>query len=211
MRKVYHTRSMMKISTHGINICISYPFVALLCFSVIVSKNMITVIAVLSAIMHEIGHIAVMKKFSSEVINVNVGLFELSIHDESRPISEYNKDLAVNCAGPVVNIILWVLFYILYKFTFWSTAYSVAMVNISLGIFNLLPIETTDGGQILKIILSKKISVTTADTIMTVLSFIFIIPISIAGFYVLINSQYNYTMLFAVLYFVTALVFGLKK
>ena len=93
----------------------------------------------------------------------------------------------------------------------YNSIYIFKELYVNLGIFNLLPIETTDGGQILKIILSKKISVTTADTIMTVLSFIFIIPISIAGFYVLINSQYNYTMLFAVLYFVTALVFGFKK
>lgn len=196
----------MKISFCKINIFISYPLVALLCMSVIASKNTITVIAVLSAVLHETGHLAVMRRFSDDEIDVRAGVFELAICDYSREVSGYRRDIAVTCAGPVVNIVLWAVFFILYKYTMWDTAHNIAMVNISLGIFNLLPIETTDGGQLLKIILAKTLSVTAADRVMLVVSIVFIIPVAVAGFYILLNSAYNYTMLAAVIYFVTALV-----
>ena len=145
----------MRISFCKINITITYPLVALLCMSIIASKKYIGLIALISAVFHELGHIAVMKYFSDDVIDVRAGLFEFAIKDPLRNISGYKRDVFVICAGPLVNIVLWAICFVIYKLTLCSIVYDAAMVNLSLGLFNLLPIESTDGGQLLKIFLDK--------------------------------------------------------
>lgn len=76
------------------------------------------------------------------------------------PINPYNlnsrfKEFAVSAAGIFTNLLLATLFLLLIKFSVFPQAYNelfvrVAIVNIGLGFFNLLPIPPFDGIQILR-------------------------------------------------------------
>ncbi len=196
----------MKIKAFNITVEISYTLIAALCISVIISDSIVTAAAIVSAAIHEAAHIAVMRSFSDDGITVKAGLFNILINDSLRETGGYNRDIAVLLAGPAVNALLCAISFCVYKLTAVGDFYDISMVNASLGIFNLLPIETTDGGQILAILLRNRFGHTAADRVGFALSLIFILPIAAAGIYILLSSRYNYTMLAAVIYLIAATV-----
>lgn len=68
------------------------------------------------------------------------------------------EDLIISISGPLVNIILAVFFYFIWR----STGFSNSMVemyfkgNLTIGIFNLIPAFPLDGGRILRALISYK-------------------------------------------------------
>ena len=196
----------MKINFLNITVDISYTLIAGLCIALILSNNTVIAAAVVSSVLHEAAHIAVMRRFSSGHITVRADLFNIVINDTVRWSGSYRRDTAVLCAGPEVNMIIWAISFCVYKITSVNAFFEISMVNASLAVFNLLPIETTDGGQLLGIILRDRFNTALAERIVFFLSLIIIIPAAVIGFYILIRSKYNYTMLLAVIYLAAAIL-----
>ena len=196
----------MKITAFNVTVEISYILIAALCTAVTASNSYITAAAILSAALHEAAHIAVMRKFSDDEITVKAGLFNIVINDSLRGTGGYRRDIAVLIAGPAMNAFLCAVFLCIYKLSSCAFCFDVSMVNASLGIFNLLPIETTDGGQLLGVFIRNLFGTAAADRICFALSVGFIIPIATAAICILFESKYNYTMLAAVIYLIAAVV-----
>ena len=108
--------------------------------------------------------------------------------------------------GPAVNLIAALLILPIYLFSRNDFVYNLLVMNVMLAVFNLLPIESTDGGQLLSLILRKRLPYKTSQNIMTAISVVFIIPIAVIGFLVLLQSQYNYTLLFAAMYLIVQIL-----
>ena len=189
------------MQNNKIKITIDYFTIAFICIIVILSNDSKYIAAILCTICHEAGHIAVMRSCGCEKINVKVNLFNIAIADPKRGVRPYKQDIAIICAGPLVNLVMFVVFGIIN--IFWKSVFirNIVFISLVLCCFNLLPIESTDGGQLLKIVLEEKFTPQTVRVIMTVLSVIFIIPLSCLSFYVLLQSRYNFTLLFTVIYF----------
>lgn len=72
------------------------------------------------------------------------------------------KQLGVYLAGPVLNMILAVVFSLLFNMEGKEIYQKLVSVNVILCLFNLLPAVPLDGGRIFNIILSKKLTYKTA-------------------------------------------------
>ena len=72
-------------------------------------------------------------------------------------------------------------------------------------------INKLDGGQALLIILCRFLSPRTASIVLDVISFIILIPAACIGFFVLLNSQYNFTLLITALYLIALILLKHKK
>ncbi|MCH5298083.1 MAG: site-2 protease family protein [Ruminococcus sp.] len=81
------------------------------------------------------------------------------------------------------------------------------MVNLFLGIFNMLPVLSLDGGQILHLLLSRKIEDIKAQKAVNILTFIFIFPLAVLGFILLFKTKYNFSLLAVCLYLILSLIF----
>ena len=98
----------------------------------------------LACVLHECGHCLALRWFGIEVREIRLTLFGAQIKFESH--MSYWKECIAAAAGPAVNLLLAGLFWRL-------SAYRVFTgVNLSLGIFNLLPVGTLDGARILRCI-----------------------------------------------------------
>ncbi|MCK9368953.1 site-2 protease family protein [Candidatus Dojkabacteria bacterium] len=79
------------------------------------------------------------------------------------PINEYNfknpvwGTALVSIAGPLSNVILAIIIAILYKFFPNPFFYVFIIINISMGVFNLIPIPPLDGSKIVRAFLPKGI------------------------------------------------------
>lgn len=190
----------MKLKLNRISLKLDYITVAFVCGAIIISGDSRFITALLSTAAHEAGHILVMLKSGDDEIEIEINLFNIAINDKHRNLRSYKSDIEVICAGPLVNLILFLIFFVLYSAFGSEFLYNTAMLNLVLGLFNLLPMESTDGGQLMYIILSRIFSVEKTKKFITLISIVTIIPIAFIGFYVLLNSKYNYTLLFAALY-----------
>lgn len=106
-------------------------------------------------LLHEFGHAAVARAYHIPVRSITLSLFGgvAQIAQEVRnPLSE----LLIAAAGPLVSLLLTGVFYLLARLT--PGSHSIARVlftalwvlNISVGIFNLVPGFPMDGGRVLR-------------------------------------------------------------
>lgn len=101
----------------------------------------------ISALLHEAGHLAVLCLFGAKIYRVNLKAPGAAIVTEPLP---WHRELLSAAAGPAVSLTLFLL--LLHKNP------PFAMVNLCLLLFNLLPFWPLDGGRMLRALLSAAFS-----------------------------------------------------
>lgn len=110
----------------------------------------------ISILIHEIAHIMVAKIFKIKLKNLRVSIFGASLEIEKKIRNKKIKKILMYLAGPISNLILAIL--IQYANINEEEKIKIIYTNLSLCIFNLLPIMPLDGGNILKEILKIKLN-----------------------------------------------------
>ena len=178
---------------------------------IILDKSGKIVFGLMAALIHEVGHIFAMHLkncFPKEII---AGLFDVNIKDLSVNQRTYKDDIMINLFGPIFNLVFCFVFYIIYFFTGNSNFFLASSENFALFIFNILPIETLDGGQILFSILAPIKGVKFSIHCVEIISFLILFPIAVLGFYILITSRYNFSLLFFSCYLMVMLLIKKSK
>jgi stage IV sporulation protein FB len=148
-------------------------------------KNIILIFLII--IIHECGHIFFLKLFHYKIISVEIFPFG-GITKTSKLINTpINKDILVYSAGFIFQIILLIIFNLLFKINL-ITKYTFNLFNYynySILIFNILPIRPLDGGEILRLILERNLPFKRVEQITIYLSTIFLI------IFFLVNIKFN--------------------
>jgi len=113
-----------------------------------------------SVLLHEIGHSVVAKKYNYQVKQIKLFIFGgiSEIREEPRNPSE---EFFIAVAGPAITLLLAGIFYAA-AFLFQSNIYLYALfhylglINLILGVFNIIPGFPLDGGRILRALIWKK-------------------------------------------------------
>lgn len=152
-------------------------------------------IIILSVSIHEITHIVVASLFGLHVEKIIITpLGEIACIDEIDALSSAKKS-AIWLAGPMINILMAVVSALIFpQYEFFKLA------NISIGLFNLLPIFPFDGGRISQCILSHKMGVIPAGKFIASLSSVFSNIIIFLGFIQVIAYPLNISLLCMGLY-----------
>jgi len=102
-----------------------------------------------AAAMHECGHLAALRIFRVRVDSMRLGAFGAVICARGLRRLSYGRELAVTLAGPAVNLLCAPLLASLATRHAWEWGYLFAGAHALLGIYNLLPVPTLDGGRAL--------------------------------------------------------------
>ena len=89
---------------------------------------------------------------------------------------------------------------ILFSLSFLAESRAFAAINLAMALFNLLPIESTDGGNILYNILMYKTGEEKAKAALKIMSAVFLFFIYVLGFIILFKTKYNFTLLIVAVY-----------
>lgn len=122
-----------------------------------VNLGLVFVSYLISALLHELGHAFVAHKLGYRLQQISLLPFgaELSLTDDK---FVKNDEIKVAIAGPLVNLILIVIFVALwwmFPITYYYTDIFV-FANAVTFVFNLLPIFPLDGGRVFRALVSKK-------------------------------------------------------
>lgn len=108
----------------------------------------------ISILIHEISHIIIAKLYKINIKNLRVCIFGFSAQIENNQKNKSKQKIFMYFVGPLSNFLLAIIFY------FTNIEYleklKLIYINLSLGVFNLLPILPLDGGNILKELLKIK-------------------------------------------------------
>lgn len=195
----------MKLRMFSTEVTVSYTILCFFAISIILGEFSGFICCILAIIIHEAGHILFMCLFGYTPDKIKISLFEISISDKSRHKRTFLQNFLIIFFGPVANFICFILFYLLYLFS--NTIFlPFAIANLSVGLFNFLPVLSLDGGQLLYSLLCRRISDKSAERVVDIVTFIFIFPLSALGFLLLFNSKYNFSLLLVCIYLVFSLV-----
>ncbi len=118
-------------------------------------------------VMHELGHSLVAMHYGVHVERILLlpigGMAQFD-----RIPREPSRELAITLAGPAVNFVLFGLLVVLlhgfsiaqiapFPLNFRQLAYSLAAINLVMGVFNLIPVFPMDGGRIFRALLAIKL------------------------------------------------------
>lgn len=187
---------MIRLRLLGCQVAISFWFVAMLSVTILMDKSGYGIAGVFAAIIHECGHLAAMAGMGGMPKQVTFGMFNIDIVDKKREERSYRQDVIILLAGAGANLIA-ALFLWLGEGAFLQIPglWAAITANLMIGIFNLLPIESLDGGQILYALLSVKFTQRKAGIAVQMISFCILLPMAIVGFLVLLRSKYNFSLL----------------
>lgn len=197
----------MTFKVFGIKIKISFLFVALITTFIVIDSSKYMLLGLSSALIHEMGHIMAMILVGSKPSKVEFNLFDIDIKDNNRNNRDYRNNIFILLGGSITNFLialfLWILYYVFKD----QSIFMLISENLILGFFNILPIESLDGGQILYIFLSNKLQDNNKVIVLLEgISFIILFPLAAAGFYILLKSKYNFSLLLISCYLMSVIL-----
>lgn len=166
-----------------------------LCVIAITETAESLLIVILSSLIHEFGHLAVLLGYGEKPREIRLGIFGMEIRRSGSVRLSYAQECAVALSGPAINLALCLILLgcrMLFKSDFFLFP---AMTNLALALMNLLPIMPLDGGRALYVLLCTRMGETRAQSISEKTGILTLLPLSALGFYILIQSGYNYSLL----------------
>jgi stage IV sporulation protein FB len=180
----------LKITIHPL-------FIAVIIFCAFYGGFLLTIIMVLTALLHECGHIFCASKLGYKCERIKLMPYGASAVCNIDGIS-IRDEIAVAMAGPLVNIFLCVAVAGLWWFFPETYAYTdtIMFASASMLVVNLLPAYPLDGGRIIRCALIKFFGEKPASITLRVAS----IAVSIAMVALFFILKYNITCLFFALF-----------
>ena len=183
----------MTTQIRNVKVSVSVYFAAVLTFTCIFAPGGYAPVGLLSCVLHECGHLAAVYAFGGHITALTLGAYGMRIDKSNDVILSANQEAAVAFAGPFVNIILTLL----------GVALKIEILflaNAAIAAFNLIPIESLDGYNIIYNLLCFKLEQKKLKAALNIISTAFLFIMFCLGFSVLLKSRYNFTILAAAVY-----------
>lgn len=193
----------MSIKLFDIRINLSFLSVLLLSYGIIMSAcgQSIILMSLISALIHELGHFYSISIFKGKPTSLEIKFFEVKINCNDNNYS-YIEDVIITSSGIAVNFIFALILRIVNIPLDLTLIDEFCACNLFIGLINLVPLDSFDGGQLLSLLLSRFMTARKVSIITGIITIIVIFPLMILGVYILFVSKYNFSVLYIALYLI---------
>ena len=191
----------MEFKIKNTSVKLSFSFVALVLLFIIGEKSSLYYITFLNAFIHELIHIFFIIIFKGEIKEFKISVFGGEI--KRNDINHNNIHNAITyISAPLFNIILGSIFLLVTKHKS-----NFVISNLTLGVFNILPFYSFDGGCFLKSVLLCFFSENKTEKVIKAISIIVAIVITSTSIFVIFYSKEGTFLIIFSLYMIFALIF----
>ena len=195
----------MKFKLFGTEIYISFLFAAAVTIMLLTDKTGYMLPALFAIILHEMGHLFMM--WILECSPKRIKLIPTSVQITAPFQKRYRNDFLVAVSGPVVNILLFSTLYFNYLAFGNEVTLYFALLNLVIGVFNLLPVKGLDGGTILFCVLEKYKGPDKAAVILKIITIILAATLISTAITLTVRGKINISVYIMGIYlFVTSLL-----
>ena len=164
---------------------VNASFWLLMLLAVIVSPLTVVAAILTAAALHELGHLLAMAVCGVPI--TAVCLCPLGVRIERVESPSLRRELFINLSGPMVNLLMALVLYRAGKLSF-------SAVNCALGLFELCPLPSLDGGQALFCLMQRHFCLRTAQKFCAVVQGVTVLVVLALGV-LLLYRQKNATLL----------------
>lgn len=134
-------------------------------------RSLLCLAALVAAAFHEVGHLCAAKLMHIPMKSLRLDLLGARLDATGRMLS-YGEEWVLCMAGPLFSLLLAAI-----PAPFWMSslfARQLSYASLLLGVLNLLPIRSFDGGRMLSAVLSVTVGERAAERTLTCSSFLFL-------------------------------------
>ncbi len=192
---------MLAVTLGGCRVELRFSFFALLAFCCLFLGDAGGAPLLFAVLFHEAAHIAALFLLHAPPRRACFSALGCRlVLDEAKPLS-YLQSAAVSLAGPMCSLLSGGAARLLL-----GGENTFVIISLTLGLFHSLPIEPLDGGLALRSLLSRPLGEGRAESLSFCLSILFLLPIAVMGFLILLRTRYNFTLLALSVYLMLYLV-----
>lgn len=196
----------MSFKIKGVRIEIGFPFAVAVTLMLLLDRNKTVLSALLCCVLHESGHLICLFSLSSPPKAVVLGVFGMRI-DRGDDILDYRSEALCSVAGPAANFICAAAAFLCADSS--NFIRSFALLNVGVGVFNLLPVEPMDGAGVIRSLLLLHCDEEKTERAMNIMTAVLLLPLTVCGTALLLRSGGNFTLLAVSVYIALYLI--LKK
>ena len=179
----------MRFKLFDTEIYISFLFAAAVTIMLLTDKTGYMLPALFAIVLHEMGHLFMM--WILECSPKRIKLIPASVQITAPFQKRYRNDFLVAACGPFVNILLFLTLYFNYLVFKKEVTLYFALLNLVIGVFNLLPLKGLDGGTILFCILEKSKGPDKASVILKIITLVLAVAIILAAITLTVQGKIN--------------------
>lgn len=180
----------MKLNLGETILRINISFAAAVTLTLIIDESGFCAAAFFCCVVHEAGHIICLILLGEKPKLIELSFYGVKLERKTGS-TQSTEEIAVYASGPLANFILSGVIFMLGHTDGIKTA---AIISLCVGVFNLLPCQPLDGGNLLHIFLARLMSEEKSERISFYVSVAVLAPMVVAGIILLLKSG-NLTLL----------------
>lgn len=194
----------MKFKLLNTEIYISFLFVAVITVMLATDKTGLALPVILAVAIHEVGHLFAMWLLESAPKSIR--LIPASVQITRSINGKYKNDILIAVSGPVVNLVLFVTLYLNFLVFKNETVLYYSLINLIVGVFNLLPVTGLDGGTALFSLLAKKFDINRALLVLRIITLILAFAVTFLAVTLTIRGQLNISVYIVAIYLFVSVI-----
>ena len=182
----------MKFKLFDTEIYISFLFFAVITIMLATDKTGYMLPSLFAIFLHELGHLFMM--WVVECAPKRIKLIPASVQISMSMSKCYRNDILIALSGPAVNMVLFFTLYFNYLVYKKEAVLIYALLNLVIGLFNLMPVKGLDGGTVLFCLLAKNLDINKATLIMKLITLILAISIIVVAVILTLRHKLNISL-----------------
>lgn len=188
----------MRFKAFGTEFYISFLFAAVITAMLAFDRTGFILPLLFAVLIHELGHLAAM--WVLDCAPKRVRLVPAAVEITTKIGGGGKYEIIIALCGPAVNLLLFATLFVNYL-AFNNDSYLTSgLINLLIGLFNLLPVTGLDGGTVLFNILCRKTEPSRAALIMRIINFSVAAAALIAAVTLCFKGQFNLSFFILALY-----------
>lgn len=188
----------MKFKFLGTEIYISFLFCAVVCFMLTVDRTGLMVPTLFAVLIHETGHLLAM--WAADCQPRAIRLIPTSVQIVRSFSTKKYGEAGIAVCGPAANMVVFIALFVNHLIFKGEQSLMFSLLNLTIAIFNLLPVSGLDGGTLLTLAIAHFTDIYYAERIVRIITSISAVIIFLLGVYLWVSGVLNVSVFIIAVY-----------